>query len=54
MTDTPFSEGVGPVAELVRDGTGRRLAELAEVTGLDERGDYRILPFIPHVQGDNT
>ncbi len=40
------------IAVLVRDGTGRRLSELAEVTGLDERGDYLILPFTPKPQGD--
>ena len=49
-----IAETIDVIAVLVRDGTGRRLAELAEVTGLDERGDYRILPFIPQVQGDNT
>ncbi|MEZ5749373.1 MAG: P-type conjugative transfer ATPase TrbB [Caenibius sp.] len=49
-----IAETIDVVAVLVRDGTGRRLAELAEVTGLDSQGDYRILPFIPQVQGDNT
>ncbi|PHP64869.1 hypothetical protein CSC94_22035 [Zhengella mangrovi] len=31
MTDTPFSEGAGPVAELVRDGTGRARLKLGEI-----------------------
>jgi type IV secretion system protein VirB11 len=49
-----IAETINVIAVLVRDGTGRRLAELAEVTGLDERGDYCILPFFPQAQGDNT
>lgn len=49
-----IAETIDVVAVLVRNGTGRRLAELAEVTGLDASGDYRILPFIPQVQGDNS
>ena len=47
-----IAETIDIVAVLVRDGTGRRLAELAEVTGLDERGDYLILPLTPKPQGD--
>lgn len=46
-----IAETINVIAVLVRDGTGRRLAELAEVTGLDERGDYRILPITPQAQG---
>ncbi len=42
-----IAETIDIIAVLVRDGTGRRLAELASVTGLDERGDYRILPLAP-------
>jgi len=42
-----IAETIDVIAVLVRDGTGRRLAELAEVTGLDSHGDYRILPIIP-------
>ncbi|HTO33375.1 MAG TPA: P-type conjugative transfer ATPase TrbB [Pararhizobium sp.] len=41
------AETIDVIAVLVRDGTGRRLAELAQVTGLDERGDYQILPLTP-------
>jgi type IV secretion system protein VirB11 len=48
-----IAETIDVIAVLVRDGTGRRLAELARVTGLDERGDYQILPFSPQTQGDN-
>jgi type IV secretion system protein VirB11 len=48
-----IAETINVIAVLVRDGTGRRLAELARVTGLDERGDYQILPFSPQTQGDN-
>ena len=42
-----IAETIDIIAVLVRDGTGRRLAELASVSGLDERGDYRILPLAP-------
>lgn len=47
-----IAETINVIAVLVRDGTGRRLAELAEVTGLDARGDYRILTITPKTQGD--
>ena len=47
-----IAETIDVIAVLVRDGNGRRLAELAEVTGLDERGDYLIRPFTPKPQGD--
>jgi len=40
-----LAETIDLVAVLVRDGSGRRLAELARVAGLDARGEYRILPF---------
>ncbi|WP_310531245.1 P-type conjugative transfer ATPase TrbB [Novosphingobium sp.] len=46
-----IAETIDVVAVLVRDGTRRRLAELAQVAGLDERGDYRILPITPEAQG---
>jgi type IV secretion system protein TrbB len=42
-----IAETIDIIAVLVRDGTGRRLAELASVTGLDECGNYRILPLAP-------
>ena len=48
-----IAETIDVIAVLVRDGTGRRLAELAEVTGLDERGDYRILPITRQTQGES-
>lgn len=47
-----IAETIDVIAVLVRDGTGRRLAELAEVTGLDAHGDYRIFPITPQAQGD--
>lgn len=47
-----IAETIDVIAVLVRDGTSRRLAELAQVTGLDERGDYRIFPITPPAQGD--
>ena len=47
-----IAETIDVIAVLVRDGGGRRLAELAEVAGLDERGDYRILPLTAKTQGD--
>jgi type IV secretion system protein TrbB len=45
---------INVIAVLVRDGTGRRLSELAEVHGLDERGDYQILPITRDPQGDHS
>lgn len=47
-----IAETIDVIAVLVRDGAGRRLAELAEVTGLDESSDYRILPLTPKTEGD--
>jgi type IV secretion system protein TrbB len=47
-----IAETIDVIAVLVRDGTGRRLSELASVSGLDDRGDYRILPFTPPPSGD--
>lgn len=37
-----IAETIGLIAVLVRDGTGRRLAELARVQGLDPLGEYRL------------
>ncbi|MDZ3831900.1 MAG: P-type conjugative transfer ATPase TrbB [Sphingopyxis sp.] len=47
-----LAETINLVAVLARDGTGRRLVELARVDGLDRAtGDYRLTPlFIP--EGD--
>jgi type IV secretion system protein VirB11 len=43
-----LAETIDLVAVLVRDGRGRRLAELVRVTGLDERGEYRLsIPSTP-------
>ena len=46
-----IAETIDVIAVLVRDGTGRRLAELAEVRPLDARGDYVLAPLCP-IQGD--
>ena len=45
---------LAPILGAIADGTGRRLSELAEVTGLNDRGDYRILPITPEPQGDHS
>jgi type IV secretion system protein VirB11 len=37
-----IAETIGMIAVLVRDGTSRRLAELARVEGLDSAGEYRL------------
>jgi P-type conjugative transfer ATPase TrbB len=37
-----IAETIGLIAVLVRDSTGRRLAELARVEGLDASGEYRL------------
>jgi type IV secretion system protein VirB11 len=47
-----IAETIDVIAVLVRDGTGRRLSELAEVRGLNASGDYQILPITPQTQGD--
>ena len=49
-----IAETINVIAVLVRDGTGRRLSELAEVRGLDERGDYHIIPITPQTCGDSS
>ena len=46
-----IAETIEVIAVLVRDGTGRRLAELAKVRPLDARGDYVLAPLCP-TQGD--
>ena len=40
-----IAETINLVAVLVRDGHGRRLAELARVEGLDARGEYALVPL---------
>lgn len=47
-----IAETIDVIAVLVRDGTGRRLSELAELRGLDASGDYQIIPLTPVPQGD--
>jgi type IV secretion system protein VirB11 len=47
-----IAETINLVAVLVREGTGRRLAELARIDGLDPvTGDYRLIPAT-QTQGD--
>lgn len=49
-----IAETIDVVAVLVRDGAGRRLAELARVHGLNAAGEYRITPILPEPPGDPT
>lgn len=46
-----IAETIGLIAVLVRDGTGRRLAELARVEGLEPSGEYR-LHFLGHGEAE--
>ncbi len=46
-----IAETIDVIAVLVRDGTGRRLSELARVDGLDAGGEYRLSPLSPQTQG---
>lgn len=49
-----IAETIDVIAVLVRDGTGRRLSELAAVRGLDASGDYQIFPVTPEPQGEHS
>lgn len=50
-----LAQTINVVAVLVRDGAGRRLAEIAEVEGLDPvSGDYRMTTELYPQIGDNT
>jgi type IV secretion system protein VirB11 len=42
-----IAETIDVIAVLTRDGTGRRLAQLAAVQGIDPRGEYLLTPLIP-------
>lgn len=46
-----IAETIDVIAVLVRDGTGRRLAELVRVDGLTPSGDYALSPLSPPTQG---
>ncbi|WP_341711079.1 P-type conjugative transfer ATPase TrbB [Erythrobacter sp.] len=46
-----IADTIDIIAVLVREGSGRRLAELAEVRGLDAAGEYLLVPLNP-TQGD--
>lgn len=49
-----LAETIDLIAVLVRDGHGRRLAELARVEGLDPAtGDYRLTSLTAATQGDD-
>lgn len=47
-----IAETINIIAVLVRDGKGRRLAELARVDGLGPTGDYKITPITSINQGE--
>ena len=48
-----LAETIDLIAVLVRDGHGRRLAELARVEGIDAAtGDYRLTPLAATNLGD--
>ena len=48
-----LAETIDLIAVLVRDGHGRRLAELARVEGLDPAtGDYRLTSLTTAPKGD--
>lgn len=49
-----IADTIDMIAVLVRDGHGRRLAELTRVDGLDPvTGDFRLIPFHPLTDGDH-
>ncbi len=47
-----IAETINIIAVLVRDGTGRRLTELARVEGIGSGGDYLITSLSPPKSGD--
>jgi type IV secretion system protein VirB11 len=47
-----IAETINVIAVLVRDGTSRRLSELARVEGLDTAGDYRLSPLVSPNAGE--
>jgi type IV secretion system protein TrbB len=49
-----IAETINIIAVLVRDGSGRRLAELARVEGLGVSGDYKLTPFISEISKPPT
>ncbi|MGQ3177837.1 MAG: P-type conjugative transfer ATPase TrbB [Blastomonas fulva] len=50
-----LAQTINIIAVLVRDGAGRRLAQIAEVDGLDPvSGDYRMMAELYPQIGDNT
>ena len=49
-----LAETIDLVAVLVRDGHGRRLAELSQVDGLTPAGDYALTDIVTLIAGDPT
>jgi type IV secretion system protein TrbB len=49
-----IAETINIIAVLVRDGSGRRLAELARVEGIGASGDYQITPIISDISPLST
>ena len=47
-----IAETINIIAVLVRDGTGRRLAELVRVEGLGASGDYHLTPISNALSGE--
>ncbi len=47
-----IAETINVIAVLVRDGTSRRLSELARVEGLNAAGDYRLSPLVSPNAGE--
>jgi len=47
-----IAETINVIAVLVRDGTSRRLSELARVERLDAAGDYRLSPLVSPNAGE--
>ncbi|MFL0694654.1 MAG: P-type conjugative transfer ATPase TrbB [Agrobacterium tumefaciens] len=43
-----IAETIDVITVLARDGTGRRLSELAAVQGLDPHGEYLLAPLVPN------
>ncbi|MFA5965233.1 MAG: P-type conjugative transfer ATPase TrbB [Sphingomonas sp.] len=48
-----IAETIDIVAVLVRHAAGRRLTELARVTGLGADGDYRLTPLVDFSEGES-
>ena len=49
-----IAETINIIAVLVRDGTGRRLAELVRVDGLGPDGEYQISSLCSSISPSNS